>query len=597
MAGNKRRAQALASTMLAGAMMAMIASTALAAEVTDERLQNAESEPQNWLLPFGNYEGHMFSALDEINRDNVADLKVAFTQPLGSAMIGSPDLNLMNHGIVDDGILFVDDGWGAIYKIDLSGGRSSIQWVADAAVSKDERNRTRGIAVYGNAVFHNLNDGRVVAVDRDSGEFLWDQQIARVEHPQGTINEEKENFTAAPLAVEGKILVGQSGGDDLTRGWLAAINPETGEEMWRTYTVPGPGEPGHETWQDENQAWQVGGAALWTTGTYDEETGLTYWGTGNAQPMFDVEYRPGDNLYAGAVMAFDVEDGSIDWYFQYTPNEGWDYDENGVHQIIRLDEGGEQRKIIGHWGRNGFFYRLDASNGQFMDATQYVETVNWTKGIDPKTGKPVEYDPQLAVQTYIPETRMLRGDPEEEFCPDWLGGVRWQPPAYNPDKFISYSAGFDGCSVRPVVAALPLGENGALGIDPDGPGGIRGAEAGRHVNPGGLVAAVDVRTNEMVATLKQPYDNQSGVLATAGGVVFTATLDGGVVALNDETLEELWRFDTGIVGVKAPVFTFSVDDKQYVAVVAGGRSGAVQANNYPDLANMSTGAMIYFFAL
>ena len=174
--------------------------------------------------------------------------------------------------------------------------------------------------------------------------------------------------------------------------------------------------------------------------------------------------------------------------------------------------------------------------------------------------------------------------------------MRWQPPAYNAEKFLSYSAGFDGCGIRPVVASVPL-EGGNGGIDPDEGGGIRGALAGRVVNPGGLVAAVDVRDNKLVATHKQPYDNQSGVLATAGGLVFTATLDGGVVALNDETLEEMWRFDTGIVGVKAPVFTFSVDGKQYVAVVAGGRSGSVQATAYPDLANRSTGAMIYFFAI
>ena len=171
-----------------------------------------------------------------------------------------------------------------------------------------------------------------------------------MKHPKGTINEEKENFTAAPLAVDGKILVGQSGGDDLTRGWLAAVDAATGAEVWRTYMVPGPGEPGHETWKDTNQAWKVGGAALWTTGTYDPETNLTYWGTGNAQPMFDVEYRPGDNLFAGAVVAMDVKDGAIKWHFQYTPNEGWDYDENGVHQLIKLDINGEPRKVIGALG-------------------------------------------------------------------------------------------------------------------------------------------------------------------------------------------------------------------------------------------------------
>src|SRR5258708_7156285 len=150
--------------------------------------------------------------------------------------------------------------------------------------------------------------------------------------------------------------------------------------------VPDPGEPGAETWKDKNQVWRIGGVALWTTGTYDPDQHITIWGTGNAQPMFDVEYRPGDNLFAGAAVAMNVADGKIKWYFQYTPNEGWDYDENGVHQIITLPINGVNRKILGHWSRSGFFYRLDGTNGQFLDATQYVDKVTWTKGIDPNTG-------------------------------------------------------------------------------------------------------------------------------------------------------------------------------------------------------------------
>jgi alcohol dehydrogenase (cytochrome c) len=593
----QKRRTALLTGICGGAFTLMMAMPALSADVTQERLENATSEPQNWLLPYGNYQGHMFSRLDQINRDTVQDLGVAFTLPVQSAAIGNPDLNLMNHGLVDEGFLFIDDGHGGIYKIDLNSGDSAnVLWKADAAVSPDESNRSRGMSFWGNAVYHNLTDGRVVAVDRESGEFLWDVQVARTEHPKGSgVNIEGEYFDASPLPIEGKLLVGQSYGDGLTRGFLAAVDAESGEEVWRTYMVPGPGEPGHETWKDANEVWRIGGAGLWTTGTYDPEQRLTIWGTGNAQPMFDVEYRPGDNLFTGSAVAMNVDDGTIKWYFQYTPNEGWDYDENGVHQIYDVEIDGEQRKVIGHWARNGFFYRLDGTTGEFIDATQYVAEVNWTTGIDAKTGKPVEYDPNLDVQTYVPESRMMRGDPEESFCPTWLGGVRWQSVAYNPDSFTSYSAAFDGCSIRPVAEARPL--PGSAMLDPDAPGGIRGAIAGRHTGAHGLVAAVDVRTNEMKARTEMPYESQSGVLATGGGLIFTAFVDGRVSAFNDESLEEVWHFNTGAT-TKAPPFTFQVGDRQYLAILAGGgRQGSGYSSVWPEAANWVNGPVLYFFAL
>ncbi|MCC6984226.1 MAG: PQQ-binding-like beta-propeller repeat protein [Bauldia sp.] len=596
MIGTTRKARALAATVLGSAFLAAGLAPSMAADVTQFRLENAQNEPNNWLTALGNYEGWMYSRLSQINRDNVGDLRVAFTVPLNSALIGNANPSMSNHMLVDDGYAYVDDGWGAIYKIDLRSGTSgTFLWKADGAVSKDERNRTRGMAMWGNAVYHNLTDGRVIAVDRDSGEFLWDLQVARVDAPgHSGVNIEEEGFTAAPLAVDGMILVGQSNGDDLTRGWLAALDPETGAELWRTYTVPGPGEPGHETWKDENNVWMVGGAALWTVGTYDPASRLTYWGTGNAQPMFDVEYRPGDNLYSDAVMAFDVDDGSIEWYFQYVANEGWDYDENGIHQIYTVPVNGVDTRVLGHWGRNGYHYRFNAADGTFLDAEQYVDEVNWTAGIDPKTGKPVEYDPTLDVQVYIPETRFLRGDPPEMACPTATGGVRWQPVAYNPVKMISYSAGRDGCFARPVIASVPLGPNGTLGIDPNQGGGIRGAGPTTNYNIHGLVAAVDVVSNSIIAKQRVPHDITSGIMATAGGLAFTALQDGGVIALDDETLQILWRFDTGIPLKSAPQ-TFAVPSgRQLVSVIAGGSaSGAT----FPELALMQRGAMLYFFSL
>jgi len=591
------RRKAIASTVLASAFAFGLALPAQAANVDQNRLNNADAEPQNWLLPFQNYQGHMFSRLNQVNRTNVANLKVAFTVPIGSAMIGNPNLNLENAALVDDGMMFISDGWGAIYKIDMnSGDKGKILWKADGAVSKDERNRDRGMALWGNAVYANETDGRVLAVNRDTGEFLWDKQVGRVAWQGKTdTNNKKEGFDAAPLGVEDKILVGQSAGDDLTRGWLEALDAKTGNPVWRTYMVPAPGEPGSETWKDKNQAWKVGGAALWTTGTYDPDTKVTLWGTGNAQPMFDAEYRPGDNLFAGSVVAMNVADGKIKWYFQYTPNEGWDYDENGVHQIITLPINGVNRKILGHWGRNGFFYRLDGNNGQFLDATQYVDQVTWTKGIDPKTGKPVEYDPNLDVQKYIPEARPARGRGQVTACPTATGGVRWQPVAYNPNTYMSYSAGRDGCFGKEVIASVPATTNDGM-IDAKAGGGIRGAGPTKNILTYGLISAVNVQTNKLVAKHREPYDNVSGATATAGGLVFTGDQDGKVVAYDDQTLQELWHFNTGI-SIKAPVTVFAIGGKEYIGVMAGGAGGASLAGTFPDLAQMSTGAVYYVFSL
>ncbi|MCC6982347.1 MAG: hypothetical protein IT535_03665 [Bauldia sp.] len=339
---------------------------------------------------------------------------------------------------------------------------------------------------------------------------------------------------------------------------------------------------------------------MWTTGSYDPAQRVTIWGTGQPQPMFDPEFRPGDNLFTNSAIAFDIENGNMNWYFQYTPNENWDYDEQGVHLLIDATVNGEERQMVGHFSRSGFFYTLDRTNGEFINAVQYVNEVNWTAGIDPKTGKPVEYDPTLAVQQYVPEFRHLRGETNNApACPDVLGGVRWQPPAYNPETHIAYAGGLDGCSSWDLitVTALPDG-----GIDFAGPGGPFGAFFGantniRHSNIRGLITAVNVETNELVASLDQHYLNLSGILATSGGLIFSGTLDGAVTAHNAETLEEVWRFHTG-VSIKAAPFSFAVNGKQYVAVIAGGgNASGPHGVQFPELVNMTPQGALYVFSL
>jgi alcohol dehydrogenase (cytochrome c) len=563
-----------------------------AAEVTQQRLENADAEPQNWLTVFQNYSSHRYSRLDQINRDNIGDLHMVFAMPLSFAMRGVNSANLENAPLVVDGALYVNDEWGTIYKADVTSGDAAVvQWIADPAMDKEGARgilTTRGIAALDNRIFANLPDGRVIAVDADTGEIVWDMQIARTEEDWDY--DAIEGFTAAPLATEGQVLVGQSMGDWGTRGWLAAVDAETGEENWRTYTIPGPGEPGHETWKDDHNAWRTGGGALWTTGSYDVDQRVTIWGTANPVPMYDPQFRPGDNLYTNSALAMNIDDGSIKWYFQYTQNESWDYDEIGVHFLYDAEINGATRSVVGHFARNGYFYQLDRNTGEFIDAVQYVNEITWTAGLDPKTGKPVEYDPNLDVQVYIPETRNSRENPNVTVCPSHLGGVRWQPPAYNPERMVAFVAGTDACSDITVAPEVPI----EVGGNPRGVGQVWLGGTGTAKVAPGLIAAVDVRSGEILAKVNPPHHNLSGVLATAGGLIFTGQQDGAIVGFNDETLEEMWRFNGGIP-FKSPPISYAIDDRQFIAITAGGSGGG----GYEALAAQGprAGAMLFVFAL
>ncbi len=570
--------------LAAGALVAVAAlsSAAMADEaaVTPERLLNADAEPQNWLTTHQNYQAHRYSRLDQINRSNVANLHVAYIVGLqGHGAVANIDAQ--GTPLVDDGMMYVTDGWNRVYKIDARNGvNGAIQWVSDPQIATEGLSpRSRGPALWGDFIITNLLDGRVVAADRQSGEIVWDQQIAG----RSVGWEIAEQFTAAPLATDNRIIVGQSRGDGGTRGWLAGLDPETGAEQWRWYSVPEPGQPGAETWKDDHEAWKTGGGAFWTTGSYDAAQRLTIWGTANPVPMFDPEYRPGDNLFTNSAVAVNIDDGALKWYFQYTPNESWDYDEQGVHVLFDTNIDGTMRQVVGHFGRNGFFYELDRNSGEFISAGQFVKEVNWTAGIDPKTGKPVEYDPNLAIQRYIPEARALRGQGMVTVCPTHRGGTRWQPPAYNPDTNVIYAVGADGCTQLEVtqVAQVAAGR---------GPG-----TGGRRTIPEyyGSLWSQNVITNERIASIDLPHDVRSGVLATAGGLVFIGQHDGWVSAHNSDTLEEMWRFSVG-TEVKAPPMTFSYDGQQYIAVVTG---GSPDADDAPGIENQKHIPMLLVFRL
>ena len=560
---------------------------AYADDATPERLANAGSaeEAGNWLMVHRTYDANRFSPLDEITADNVSGLKLAYAVPLGGlepSSFGTGGVEATP--LAKDGFLYITDPWGTPYKIDAtSGTRGDVVWVGDTGIDKDPNRgillASRGLALWNNLVIVALNDGRVMAFDDETGDIVWDQQV-------GT--EQGEGFTNAPLVIKDKIIVGQSYGDWATRGWIAALDAETGEESWRFYTVPEPGQPGSETWLCEEagnpDCWKTGGAAAWVTGSYDETTNTIYWGTGNPVPMYDPEYRPGDNLYSNSSVALDADTGELKWYFQYTPGDYMDYDEVGVQLLMDTQVNGKDRKVLAHFGRNGIFYTLDRTNGSFINASQYVTKLNWTKGIDPKTGKPVEYDSAKSLQEYA-NGAQRRGGENVETCPNIQGGINFWPTAYDSTSGIAYGAGIEGCSdlsVDPVDPADVVGGTIFTG----------GAAAASGVQ-GGSIFGFNVATGEQVVKVDRPYPNYAGVLATPG-LVWTGELDGTFGAYDAQTLEQKWSINMGNSFLAPPV-SFEVDGKQYIAIAGGGNAG--NAFGHPELENRPSANMLYVFAL
>ena len=553
--------------------------------VSKDRLINAQNEPQNWLLMNGDYGSQRYSKLEQINRDNVGSLRLVWALALGGmqdAGQNGPE-NEVNP-LIDNGFMYTTDGWGTVYKIDARHpDKGEFVWITDPGVEHEgNRSRTRGIALWEELVVANLPDGRVIAIDRDTGEIVWDHEITVVNEFGG-----REAFRAAPLVADGTVLIQNGSGDAGTRGWVAGLDVTTGEERWRWYVVPEPGQPGSETWKDDHNAWKTGGGGIWQTGSYDPESNLYIFGTGNPYPIYDAEYRPGDNLYTDSVVAIDVATGERAWHFQYTPNDSWDYDEVGVHMLYDIAIDGRLRKVVGHYARNGFFYSVDRTNGAFIKGAQYVNDLTWTAGLDPVTGRPLDYDPNLDVQIYNPEARALRADRDvmKRACPTWHGGIAHQPLAYNPVKQIAYGAGTEGCFSQTGAAVVPRSPDGGIDLE---------ASERRESSSDlyyGSVTAFDAVEHKVIAKAVTDIEVRSGVINTAGGLVFTALQDGWVVAYNDETLQELWRFNVGTPLKGAPV-TYSIGPKQYVAVQASGRH--LHPVKYDNLENSS---YLFVFAL
>ena len=536
--------------------------------VTQARLENPE--PENWLSYRGNYAGWGFSPLDQITTENVQNLVPVWTFSTG--VRGGHE----SPPIVNDGVMYLTTPGNQVIALDAREG--DLLWIYERELPEDLvafHDTNRGVALYEDKVFTATLDAHVLAFDALTGDVLWDTEVED--------NSTGYYITLAPLTAAGKVMVGVSGGELGIRGFVVALDAETGEQVWKTYTVPAPGEFGNDTWPGDS--WRTGGAAVWVTGNYDPDLGLTYWGTGNPGPWMG-DQRPGDNLYTNSVLALDVETGRIAAHHQYHWNGSWDWDEVSTPILMDVTREGRTFPALVHPGRNGFLWLLErgADAITYVDAEAYVFQ-NAFASLDPDTGRPT-YD-----MAHKPGTGHAT-----HFCPSLWGGKDWPPAAYNPGTGLLY---------------IPVNEN-LCGIIEGRevvyrPGrAFTGAASEMTIRPGadhiGELQAWDMDTGEEVWTVEFPMHNWGPVLTTAGDLVF---MGGGpdryFRAFDARTGEELWsqRTNSGVIGVPS---TYAIDGVQYVAVQAGWGVDAVgMGRRIDDARGTSTyvpqGGVVWVFAL
>jgi alcohol dehydrogenase (cytochrome c) len=523
----------------------------LAAPVSAGRIEKAASDPKNWLTYGGAYNSQRNSGLTQINASNVKQLELKWVQQ--DEEVG----NWENNPLVVDGVMYVTERPNQVVAMDAKTGR--IFWDYHYAPSADTKvccgAENRGLAILGDTLYMGTIDAHLVAIDARNGRPLWDVTVADTK--QGY------SVTLAPLVVKDKIVIGVGGGELAIRGFVAAYDAKTGKEAWRFNTIPGPGEPGHETWTED--AWAHGGAPAWITGSYDPSLNLIYWGIGNPWPDWTPAQRPGDNLYSDSVVALDADTGSLKWHFQFTPNDSYDYDSVQIPVLVDMNWKGKPSKLMMWANRNGFFYVLDRVTGKFLLGEPYIK-VNWASGLDPN-GRPIQTPQPAGMPTW----------------PGVNGGTDWYPPAYNPRTGLFYftiwenyaavyrrtpkpggGAGGGGFSVLVGPAAATPEANRVV---PPRPTGLINSWADDWGN--GAVIAINPVTGKRAWTFHQFGVTDAGVLTTASNLVFSGGREGYFYALDAKTGKLLWKVNLGGSIAMAPV-TYQVDGKQYVSVIAGG---------------------------
>ena len=488
---------------------------------------------KNWPSYNGDYSGQRFSSLEQINGKNVASLRAqwAFHAPNSDSLEVTP--------VVVNGMMFVtsaNDAWA----LDAQTGR--IVWhharpITEGLIDDASQHHNRGVAVWGSSIFMETDNAHLLCLDARSGHLRWD-----VAYTDGNRN---YGATSAPLVVNGKVLVGTSGGDDGVRGFISAYDADTGRLVWKFWTIPAPGEPGSGSWPGDS--YLHGGGTTWMPGTFDRETNTVFWGTSNPAPDFDGDVRPGDDLYTDCVLALDADTGKLKWYFQFTPHDLYDYDAEETPVLIDAIWQGQPRKLLVEANRNGFLYVLDRTDGKFLSAVRFVEKMNWAKGID-EHGRPI----RSGVQPTANGTRV---------CPGFSGATNWYSPSFNPSTKLFYFMASENCEIYLVSAEK---------FTPGQTYYSTGARRSPSDRSQKMLLAFELGADKPKWAYPQAGNGQSsgGTMTTAGGLVFFGDDSQSFEAVDAETGAALWHFNTG-QDIHASPMSYAVNGNQYVSIAAG----------------------------
>ena len=556
------------------------------ARVDGERLVAADSEPGNWMSHGRTYSEQRFSPLEEVTDQNASELGLAWSYDLNTAR------GLEATPIVVDGVMYTTSSWSIVTALDARNGAHL--WTYDPKVKKEKSKHAccdvvnRGVAVWEGQVFFGAFDGRLIALDAETGKVNWEVATFDPTLPY--------TITGAPRIIKGKVLIGNGGAEFGVRGFIAAYDVNTGERLWRFFTVPGDPSLGFEndemkmaamTWSGEWWKLGGGGGTVWDSMAYDPELDLLYIGVGNGTPWNQKIRSPGggDNLFLSSIVALRPDTGEYVWHYQTTPGESWDYTATQHIILADIELEGEPRKVLMQAPKNGFFYVIDRTNGELVSANNYIQ-ITWATHVDKETGRPVEVE-----GARYEDTQFM-------IYPSYLGGHNWHPMSYNPQTGLVYIPVLD----IPAFYAQPAEEfeyrpdYTNLGIDGI-VGGLPDAQAERDaLRPliAGRLVAWDPKTQQEAWRVEHSGAWNGGTLSTAGNLVFQGTADAKFVAYTADKGEPVWEFPTQ-TGVVAPAMTYAVDGEQYVTVNVGwGGAFAlvfgeyVQAESTPNVSRVLT---------
>jgi alcohol dehydrogenase (cytochrome c) len=542
----------------------------LLAQVTYDRLLHADKEPQNWLTYSGGYSSHRYSTLDQINRGNVKNLQMKWVYHPIYQRNSKNQSKMENTPLVDDGILYTGTALEAV-ALDAVTGRMfwKLPHNLDPKAYYNAYEVNKGMAISGDTLFWATIDCHLLAIDTKTGRVIWDKLMA--DYKKGY------QYNVAPLVVRNMVILGPATNEAGANCWVAAYDVKTGKELWRFYTAPmSADEPEAKTWAGDS--WKHGGSPIWNGGSYDPETNLTFWGTGNPNPGWNGDPRaPGDNLYSDCVIALDADTGKLKWHYQFTPGDEYDWDSTQVPVLANIEWKGHPRKVMLWANRNGFFYVLDRATGEFLLAKNFV-TQDWNLGFD-KNGRPIK-DPKRW-------PKQMGGN---YVAPGGQGGTNWYPPSFNPQTglfYLSTWVNYAGTSGKGDPGKWVEGQRytgtGAAGyggvIRPGERRPVRALPEYKTEEEGyGAIQALDPKTGDKEWEFKMVNYTENGVLSTAGDLVFGGGMDGDFVALNARSGELLWHAYLGGPNASGPI-TYSVNGKQYVI---GTGEGTMYAFALPD---------------